>query len=99
MWGIVFVCLSLVTNGIIFVSEEKIFSVYHLEPLQVVGIEGCWGVVLCLLFLPILNFISLPQDSNMGIVSENKRYIERIDVYIDQIRNSGISLFGKYLFH
>lgn len=80
--------LSLITNGILFVSEEKIFSLYHLEPLQVVGVEGCWGVILCLLFIPILNFVTLPIDSNVGIVQDNQRYIERVDIYFEQLQNS-----------
>ena len=81
--------LSLVTNGVIFVSEEKIFSIYHLEPLQVVGIEGCWGLMLCLLFIPIFNFVTLNPGSSMGIMHDGQRYIERVDVYFKQIANSG----------
>ena len=88
IFGIGFVLLSLITNGIIFVSEEKIFSIYHLEPLQVVGLEGMWGVGICLMFIPILNFVKIGVNSQMGILYEGQRYVERVDVYIDQIRNS-----------
>ena len=80
--------MSLVTQGIMFVSEEKIFSVYHLEPLQVVGIEGIWGILLCLLFIPIFNLIRIDDNSSMGVLFENHRYIERIDVYYQQIAHS-----------
>ena len=82
--------LSLVTNGVIFVSEEKIFSVYHLEPMQVVGIEGTWGLLLCFIFIPIFNYVTLSPDTPMGIMHNGQKYIERVDIYFEQVANSGI---------
>lgn len=38
-----------------FVVEEKILSVYHVEPLEAVGLEGAAGLILVLLAMPILH--------------------------------------------
>lgn len=36
---------SLFTNGVHFVSEEKLFDKYHLDPFLLVGTEGVWGLI------------------------------------------------------
>lgn len=38
-----------------FVVEEKILSVYHVEPLEAVGLEGAAGLILILMAMPILH--------------------------------------------
>lgn len=70
MLGISLVILSLFTNGIIFVAEEKIFSIYYLETLQVVGMEGIWGMAICSAFLPFFHFF--PIDHSIGL--ENNKH-------------------------
>lgn len=35
--GYILIIASLFTNGLFFVSEEKLYQAYHLEPMQVVG--------------------------------------------------------------
>lgn len=55
--GIFLMMVSLVLNGGLFISEEKIFQSHHVEPLKVTGTEGFWGLCLCLIFIPIFNFI------------------------------------------
>jgi hypothetical protein len=49
--------LSLFTNGFLFVFEQKLLSKYHLEPLQVVGYEGMFGLAIEIVLLPIITFI------------------------------------------
>lgn len=46
MVGVVLVMISLVLSGTQFVTEEKIFSKFHIEPLEVVGWEGIWGILI-----------------------------------------------------
>lgn len=60
--GITLILISLITNGILFISEEKIFQVYHIEPLKVTCIEGFWGMVISAVFITAFNFIPLPSD-------------------------------------
>jgi drug/metabolite transporter (DMT)-like permease len=42
--GYLLIILSLFTNGFLFVFEQKLLSKYHLEPLEVVGYEGMFGL-------------------------------------------------------
>ncbi|GHJ85303.1 hypothetical protein NliqN6_1705 [Naganishia liquefaciens] len=57
----VFIGVLLITGAQIFtatqfVVEEKIFSVYQVEPLQAVGLEGFWGFSVILLAMPLLHY-------------------------------------------
>lgn len=45
---------SLTFNGFFYSYEQKLFnSNYHIEPIQMVGIEGVFGIIYCLIFIPI----------------------------------------------
>jgi len=55
--GYLLIILSLFTNGFLFVFEQKLLSKYHLEPLQVVGYEGMYGLIIEIILLPILTFV------------------------------------------
>ena len=60
--GMTLILVSLITGGITLVSEERIFQVYHVEPLKVTCIEGFWGVIISAVFITIFNFIPLSAD-------------------------------------
>lgn len=40
-----------------YIAEEKILSGYKLDPLLVVGLEGCWGILYFVILLPIFQHI------------------------------------------
>ncbi|KAL6744830.1 hypothetical protein V8C86DRAFT_3002214, partial [Haematococcus lacustris] len=44
-----------------FILEEKFLGTYRMQPLLAVGIEGAWGVLLCLGALPLLTYVKLPN--------------------------------------
>lgn len=82
---------SLFTNGILFVSEEKLFDIFHMEPLQVVGTEGFWGFIVYLVILmPILTFVHCPFGTDSCIEKNGNEYFDRPDVYFGQAGSSGI---------
>ena len=54
--------LSLVFNGFMYVSEENLLNKYYIEPFELVGWEGFWGVVLYTIAIPVLNLIPCPYD-------------------------------------
>jgi len=56
-WALILLVVSLLFNGVLFVSEEKIFQIYHMDSLEVVGTEGCWGLFLYAIALPILSVL------------------------------------------
>lgn len=76
---------SLVTNGLFFVSEEKLYNAYHLEPLQVVGWEGFFGLCFYAVILPIISFVPCNFGVQACVFSEqNYPYIERPGAYFSE---------------
>jgi len=55
--GYILIICSLLFNGFFFVFEQKLLNKYHLEPLQIVGYEGLFGLTMYAFLLPILTFI------------------------------------------
>jgi len=60
--GLALVLISLVFNGFMYVSEESLLNKYYIEPFELVGWEGFWGVVLYTIAIPVLNLIPCPYD-------------------------------------
>lgn len=70
--------LSLTFNGFFYSYEQKLFSTYHIEPVQMVGIEGLFGILLCLVMIPIVTFIPCPfRDESCVFAGTGEKFIER----------------------
>ena len=52
--GIVLLILSFFTFSYQMILEEKYFSQYDLNPFQLVGLEGVWGMLLTSILIIIL---------------------------------------------
>ena len=55
------------------IAEEKILSGYDLDPFFLVGIEGFWGCIYFLIFLPIAYFIQIkgkPMEDSLSAFRE-----------------------------
>jgi hypothetical protein len=55
--GYILLISSLFTNGFQFVFEEKLLAKYHIEPLEMVGYEGMFGLAIELVLILITSFI------------------------------------------
>jgi hypothetical protein len=76
--GYILVIASLFTNGFFFVFEEKLFSKYHLEPFQIVGIEGLWGLLFYAITLPAITFIPCNFGMSACVMSQTSfAFLER----------------------
>jgi drug/metabolite transporter (DMT)-like permease len=51
--GILLLLISQLFSGGLYIVEEKLLGDYYLDPLKVVGLEGLWGFLMCLVILPI----------------------------------------------
>lgn len=51
--GIILLVISQLFAGSMYIVEEKLLGQYYLDPLKVVGLEGCWGVLMYAILLPI----------------------------------------------
>jgi hypothetical protein len=60
-----------------FIVEEKILGNYYLDPFQVVGTEGMFGVLYYLLILPIMQNVRCggPDSHGLGVLC-NYNYLE-----------------------
>ena len=64
--GISLILIAQFFTGIQFIVEEKLLSGYYLDPIKVVGLEGMWGFLYYLIFLPIAQNIPC-TDKNMCV--------------------------------
>ena len=47
--GIIITILSLIMDGIYYVTEERIFQKYYMDPWEIIGTEGFIGMVITLI--------------------------------------------------
>ena len=59
--GLILVVAGQLFSGINMVAEEKLFRVFYIHPLQMVGWEGFWGMLIYAVILVILQFIPCPS--------------------------------------
>lgn len=55
--GLVLVLAGQIFSGLTMVTEEKLFRVFYIHPLQMVGWEGVWGLLFYSVILIILQFV------------------------------------------
>ena len=56
--GYCLMLISLVCNGYFYAYEEKLFRLYpNIQPTQMVGYEGLYGLPVCLIFILILSLV------------------------------------------
>lgn len=56
--GILLLIVAQLFSGGLYIVEEKLLGDYYLDPLKVVGWEGVWGFIMCLIILPIFQQIN-----------------------------------------
>ena len=57
LFGIFLLIVSQCFTGTMFIVEEKILGDYYLEPFQIVGTEGMWGLAYYILLLPMMQVV------------------------------------------
>jgi len=57
--GIFLVVLAQIFQASMMVYEEKIMSQYTVQPLQCVGMEGMFGILICTVLLVVLHFLGM----------------------------------------
>ena len=55
--GYVLMIISLIATGFIFTFEEKLMSKYHIEPLEMVGYEGIFGLIMEVIIVIVMSLI------------------------------------------
>lgn len=62
IFGIILEIVALLFIGGNWISEEKLFGIYYLNPIEVVGWEGLWGSLMYIILLVIFQFIPCQND-------------------------------------
>ncbi len=92
--GIALIIASLITNGLLFVFEAKLLSKYHLEPLQVIGLEGIFGITIEIILVLIFSFIPCPFGPSACVFAKDcMPFMENAGQYFTEIVSSGGLLF------
>jgi hypothetical protein len=91
--GLILLVASLFTNGFLFVFEEKLLSKYHIEPLQMVGYEGCFGLSIQLILLIIMSFVPCSFGVDACVMnSAGMPFLENPGMYFSQAGANGFLL-------
>ena len=92
--GYILLIASLFTNGFQFVFEEKLLLKYHIEPLQMVGYEGIFGLTAQLILLLIMSFVPCSFGVDACVInSAGMPFIENPSNYFRQAGENGLLLF------
>lgn len=66
--------LSLISIGFYYSFEERLLNKYSVpHPIQMVGIEGVFGIVLCAIAIPILSSIPCPFRESECVYDLNRQ--------------------------
>lgn len=84
---------SLFLNGVQFTYQQILFDKYHIDPLMLVGIEGCFAFTALSIIITILNFIPCSFGESACAYSENGYpYIQQTIGYFISIASTGLLL-------
>lgn len=86
--------ISLVATGFIFTFEEKLMSKYHIEPLQMVGYEGIFGLGIELVIVAVMTFIPCSFGAQACVMhAGGMPFFENPTAYFTQALDNGVLLF------
>ena len=89
---------SLFLNGVQFTYEQILFERYHIDPLMLVGIEGCFAFTTLGLIIIVLNFVPCSFGESACAYSENGYpYIEQTVGYFRSISSTALLLISGIL--
>lgn len=91
--GYILIIASLFFNGFFFVFEQKLLSKYHLNPLEVVGYEGAFGLSMYIILLPIISFIPCAFGVDACVFNyEGFPFLEKPSQYVSEAFSNGTLL-------
>jgi len=83
--GLILVLAGQIFSGFTMVSEEKLFRVFYIHPLQMVGWEGVWGLIIYSVILITLQFIPWPSSTiwTYRTIEDTRQAV--YELYLDDI--------------
>jgi drug/metabolite transporter (DMT)-like permease len=91
--GIWLILMGLVFNGFFYVFEQKLLRKYHLEPLEMVGYEGLFGLLIYLVLLSFIQFIPCPfSPAGCAFTADSYPRIEYLPTFFAELGSNGLLL-------
>lgn len=85
--------ISLIFNGFLYAYEQKLMKKHTIHPLQMVGTEGCFGLVFIFITVTILSFIPCNFGVNGCVFNDqNEGFMELPLVFLREITSNAILL-------
>lgn len=92
--GYILLISSLFTNGFQFVFEEKLLAKYHIEPLEMVGYEGMFGLAAQFILMIIASFIPCSFGVDACVIDRaGMPFVESPLAYFTEMGQNGLLLF------
>ena len=89
---------SLFLNGFQFTYEQTLFDRYHIDPLQLVGLEGLFAFTALGLIITVLNFVPCSFGEDACAYSESgEPFIEQTVGYFKSIASTALLLVSGIL--
>ena len=91
--GYLLVLVGMVINGFQFTFEERLLARYHIEPLELVGYEGVFGLIYQTLVVIAFSFVPCPD--NFGVEAcvfspDGEPFLEQPLQYFRQLGASAV---------
>lgn len=92
LFGIVLLIISQLFTGTMFIVEEKLLGDYYLEPFQIVGLEGMWGLSYYIVLLPIMQLVQCGSQTDPKGLGKlcNYGYLENSSFAFYQMKENGM---------
>ena len=87
--GFILMTVSLVIQGFHFSFEQSLFNRFYLQPMEVVGYEGLFGTLLCLIALAILSSTHCSFGISACVYDGNgEGFIEGWNAFVEGLTSS-----------
>ncbi|CAD8133905.1 unnamed protein product [Paramecium octaurelia] len=86
---------SIFLYGFQYTIEERFYKTYFIHPLELIGFEGMWGLIIYTFICISLTFTKCPEVLyNVCIPYDGEFYFERADYYFQQFSQSALLQFA-----
>ena len=85
--------VSLVFNGYFYAYEEMLFRKYELQPIEMVGYEGIYGLPACALVILVLSIIPCNGGQFCVYNSDGVGHMESVSAYLSEVFSSFFLFF------
>lgn len=79
--GIALMAVSIIFAGMMIGYQQRLFTYSYIEPLKMVGFEGFYGIIYCLIGIAVMSYVSCPFDNDKCVCKDGEKYFENTSVY------------------